>query len=154
MGTEWVAVGILVVAGAFFIGFPFGVAVGYWWRSRISRMRRRRYLVEQERLRAGLDTKVGPLAGPDIAPAIREVAAASLSFSMPATAAEMGTAQATPGRARKKATGLSDPIAKRTGDDGKRRKKMPAKSKVVADDLLNQPGPDSTSTEQGEAKSS
>ena len=51
MGVEWIAVGVVLVAGALFIGFPFGVAVGYAWRDRISRARRVRYLVEREQRR-------------------------------------------------------------------------------------------------------
>ena len=52
--AEWVAVGVILVAGALFVGFPVGVAVGYAWRDHISRARRARYLVEQERRHAEL----------------------------------------------------------------------------------------------------
>jgi hypothetical protein len=64
-------------------------------------------------------------------------------------AEETGIPHATISRARKKATGSNDPVAKRTGKDGKRRK-MPTKSKlkVVTGDVLQEPGPDRTSTEQ------
>jgi hypothetical protein len=51
--TEWAVVGVILAAGALFIGFPFGIAVGYKWRDRISRARRAR--VALERRRAELD---------------------------------------------------------------------------------------------------
>ena len=54
--NDWVAVGVVLVAGAIFFGFPFGVLVGYMWRDRISRARRARFLIEQERKRKGHDT--------------------------------------------------------------------------------------------------
>jgi hypothetical protein len=147
MGTEWIAVGILLFAGALFVGFPFGVAVGYEWRSRISRMRRLRYVAEQERLRAELDAGVTALARPDMRPATGEVAVASHNLSARAIAAETGIPNASLSRARKKATGSGDPIAKRSGKDGKRRKR-PTESKVVTSDFLQEPGSDRASTEQ------
>jgi hypothetical protein len=158
MGVEWVAVGAVLAAGALFVGFPFGVAVGYAWRDRISRARRIRHLVEQERRRAELDGAATALARPDTRPAGRsdglrvgkpEVAAASPGLSARVIAEETGIPHATISRARKKATGSNDPVAKRTGKDGKRRK-MPTKSKlkVVTGDVLQEPGPDRTSTEQ------
>ena len=52
---EWVAVGVVLVAGALFVGFPIGVAVGYKWRDRISRARRARSLIEQARRHAESD---------------------------------------------------------------------------------------------------
>ena len=52
--VEWVAIGVVLAAGALFVGFPVGVAVGYAWRDHISRARRARYLVEQERRHAEL----------------------------------------------------------------------------------------------------
>ena len=52
MGSEWVAVAAVLAVGAVFVGFPFGVAVGYLWRDRISQARRMRYLIERERRRA------------------------------------------------------------------------------------------------------
>jgi hypothetical protein len=69
--VEWVAVGIVLAAGALFVGFPFGVAVGYAWRDRISRARRVRHRVERARRRADLDGAAtaraqqgaGPLGG-------------------------------------------------------------------------------------------
>jgi hypothetical protein len=51
MGIEWVAVGIVLITGAIFFGFPLGVLVGYTWRDRISRERRARFIIEQERRR-------------------------------------------------------------------------------------------------------
>jgi hypothetical protein len=144
MGFEWVAVGVVLAAGALFVGFPFGVAVGYAWRDRISRARRVRYLVEQERRRAELDDAAIPLAQPDIRPAGRldgvrvgkpaeEVAATSPGLSAPVFGEETGIPHAT----------------KRTGKDGKRRK-MPTNSKlkVMTSDVLQEAGPDRTTTEQ------
>jgi hypothetical protein len=51
MGVEWVVVGVVLAAGAVFPGLPAGIAIGYAWRHRISRMRRLRYLEERERRR-------------------------------------------------------------------------------------------------------
>jgi hypothetical protein len=157
MGVEWVAVGAVLAAGALFVGFPFGVAVGYAWRDRISRARR--HLVEQERRRAELDGAATALARPDTRPAGRsdglcvgkpteEVAAASPGLSARVIAEETGIPQATISRVRKKATGSNDPVAKRIGKDGKRRKTTKSKLKVVTGDFLQEPGPDRTSTEQ------
>jgi hypothetical protein len=47
MGLEWIGFGAVLAAGAVFVGFPFGVAVGYAWRDRISRARRAQYLAER-----------------------------------------------------------------------------------------------------------
>jgi hypothetical protein len=154
MGVEWVAVGAVLAAGALFVGFPFGVAVGYGWRDRISRGRRIRYLVARERRRAEPDGAATALARPDTRPAGRsdglrvgkpaeEVAAASPGLSARAIAEETGIHDATISRALKKATGSNDSVAKRTGKDGKRRK-MPTESelKVVRGDVLQEPGPD------------
>jgi hypothetical protein len=125
MGVEWVAVGAVLAAGALFVGFPFGVAVGYAWRDRISRARR--IVVEQERRRVELDGAATAVARPAATrPAGRsdglrvgkraeEVAAASLGRSARVIAEETGIPHATIGRARKKATGSNDPVAKRTG---------------------------------------
>jgi len=44
---------------AIFIGFPFGVLVGYLWRDRISRARRAKFRAEQERRRTP-DSRRGP----------------------------------------------------------------------------------------------
>jgi hypothetical protein len=55
MDIEWVAVGVVMAAGAFLIGLPAGIAIGYAWRDRISRARRIRYWTEQERRRAKPD---------------------------------------------------------------------------------------------------
>jgi hypothetical protein len=52
MGIEWIAVGVVLAAGAIFFGLPLGVLVGYMWRDRISRARRARFIIEQERKRA------------------------------------------------------------------------------------------------------
>jgi hypothetical protein len=52
MGIEWIAVGVVLAAGAIFFGLPLGVFVGYTWRDRISRERRARFVIEQERRRA------------------------------------------------------------------------------------------------------
>jgi hypothetical protein len=117
---EWVAVGVLLTAGALFVGFPFGVAFGYVWRDRISRARR--HLVEQER-RRGLSARV--------------------------IAEETDIPHATINRARRKATESNNPVAKRIGKDGKRRK-MPTNPKlnVVTGDVPQEPGPGRTSAEQ------
>jgi hypothetical protein len=158
MGIEWVAVGAVLAAGALFVGFPFGIAVGYVWRDRISRARRIRHLVEQERRRAEPDGSATALARPDTRPAGRsdglrigkaEVAAASPGLSARVVAGETGIPDATMSRAQKKATGSNDAVAQRTGKDGKHRK-MPTKSKleVVTRDVLQEPGPDRRSTEQ------
>jgi hypothetical protein len=132
MGIEWVAIGAVLAAGALFVGFAFGVAVGYAWRDRISRARR--HLVEQERRRAELATA---LARPETRPAGRSDA---LRVGKPAEE----VAAASPGLS---ARIIAD--AKRTGKDGKRRK-MPTKSKlkVGTGDVLREPGPDRTSAEQ------
>jgi len=45
------------LAIAVLIGFPFGFLVGYFWWDRISRARRARYRVEQERYRAGKEMR-------------------------------------------------------------------------------------------------
>jgi hypothetical protein len=63
--VEWVVVGMVLVAGALFLGFPFGVAVGYAWRERISRARRARFLTEQERTRARRSDGPDPMAAID-----------------------------------------------------------------------------------------
>jgi hypothetical protein len=47
--AEWVVVGFILGAGALFVGFPVGVAVGYAWRDRISRARRTSSLIKQAR---------------------------------------------------------------------------------------------------------
>jgi hypothetical protein len=69
MGVEWIAVGAVLAAGALFVGFPSGVAVGYVWRDRISQARRIRYLSEQERRRAEVDRTATALTRPDTKPA-------------------------------------------------------------------------------------
>ena len=79
---------------AFLSAFPFGVTVGYGWRSRISRMRRLRYL-SRGRLRAEPDPGVTALARSDMRPATGQVAVASPSLSARATAVETGVPHAT-----------------------------------------------------------
>ena len=54
MGIEWVAIGVVLIAGALFVG-SFRSGCRLCVADRISRTRRRRYLVEQERRRAELD---------------------------------------------------------------------------------------------------
>ena len=53
--AEWVVVGFILGAGALFVGFPVGVAVGYAWRDRISRARRASSVIRQARRRAELE---------------------------------------------------------------------------------------------------
>jgi hypothetical protein len=65
VAVEWVAVGVVLAAGAVLVGFPFGIAVGYAWRDRISRARRVRYLIERERRRAELDSAAIAVARAD-----------------------------------------------------------------------------------------
>ena len=60
--VEWIALGVVVAAGALFLGFPVGVAVGYAWRDRISRARRVRYLIERARKDAELDAAAPAVA--------------------------------------------------------------------------------------------
>ena len=55
MGNEWFAIGVVMAAGAVLIGLPAGIAIGYAWRSAISRARRIRYWNEQEHRRAKPD---------------------------------------------------------------------------------------------------
>ena len=158
MGVEWVAVGAVLAAGSLFIGFPFGVAVGYAWRDHISRARRIRHVVEQERRRGELDGAATALGRPDTRPAGRsdglrvgkpteEVAATSPSLSARVIAEDTGIPHATISRTRKRSTVAHATVA--NGKDGERRK-MPTKSKlkVVTGDVLQEPGPDRTSTEQ------
>jgi hypothetical protein len=152
MGVEWIAIGGVLAAGALFVGFPFGVAVGYAWRDSISRSRRLR--VKQELRRAELEGAAAAFAPPDIKLAGRlgkfhvgrpvdDVAAAS-DLSAPA-AGEPSTARPTV----KRATGSNKAIAMRNGRDRKRRK-VPEKTKlkVVTTEVLQEPGPGRTSREQ------
>lgn len=157
MGVEWIAVGGVLAAGALFVGFPFGVAVGYTWRDSISRSRRLR--VKQELRRAELDSAAAAFAPPDIRLAgrssklragkpVEDVTAASDLSALPiAKATSIPRATAT--QALKRATGSNKPIAMRNGRDRKRRK-MPEKAtlKVVTTDVLQEPGPGRTSREQ------
>jgi len=157
MGVEWIAIGGVLAAGALFVGFPFGVAVGYTWRDSISRSRRLR--VKQELRRAELEGAAAAFAPPDIRLAgrsgkrhvgrpVEDVAAAS---DLPALAIAEKTSIPRPpaSQALKRATGSNKPIAMRNGRDRKRRK-MPekAKLKVVTTDVLQEPGPGRTSKEQ------
>ena len=66
MDIEWVAVGVVMAAGAVLIGFPVGVVVGYVWRDRISRARRIRYWNELERRRVKPDGAAAVLVRDDI----------------------------------------------------------------------------------------
>lgn len=110
---------------AFLSAFPFGVTVGYGWRSRISRMRRLRYL-SRGRLRAEPDPGVTALARSDMRPATGQVAVASPSLSARATAVETGVPHATL-PSLKKATRAGDPEAPQEGG---------IKSKVAPGDFL------------------
>jgi len=143
MGIEWVVFGVVLAAGAVFVGFPSGVAVGYVWRDRISRERRR--LAERERRRAELIDSAAAharmVAGrADGLGKPEEVAAASSSIQ------GIGIPQATVSRSRKKVNGSKDPVAKRKGKDSKR--KTPTKSKLkVSGDLTQEPDSESTMNE-------
>jgi len=157
MGIEWVALGVVLAAGALFLGFPVGVVVGYAWRDRISRARRVRYLVERGRRRAE-DDAATVITRPDIRPAGRmdvpgigkpaeQVASPRLSARV--IAEETGIPHATIDRTPKKATGSNDPVAKRDGKDGKRRKmSTKSKLKIVTGDVQQETSPNRTSTEQ------
>jgi hypothetical protein len=145
MGIEWVVFGGVLAAGALFVGFPSGVAVGYVWRDRISRARR--HLAEQERRRAELIDSAAAharmVAGrSDGLGKPEDVAAASLSPSIRV----IGIPQATASRARKKVNGSKDPVANSKGKDSKR--KAPTKSKLkVTGDLTQEPDSERTSNE-------
>jgi len=147
---EWAAVSVLLAAGALFFGFPFGVAVGYAWRDRISRARRA--LVVQQRRRAELDGAVPALALPDVEPArlvdvlhagkpAGEPKAASPGPSALVSANETGIPQGTMSRARKKANGSNDRPAERSGQDGKHRKvSTKSRLKIVIGNVLQDRG--------------
>lgn len=149
MGIEWVVFGGVLAAGAIFVGFPSGVAVGYVWRDRISRKRRR--LAERERRRAELIESAAAHARlvatrSDVGKP-EEVAAASPSIQ------GIGIPQVTVSRARKKVKGSKDPIASRKGKDSKR--KTPTKSKLkVTSDLTQKPDSESTINEPTTVKPS
>ena len=157
MGVEWIAIGGVLAAGALFVGFPFGVAVGYTWRDSISRSRRLR--VKQELRRAELESAAAAFAPPDIKLAGRlgklhagkpaENVAAPSDLPALAVAEETSIRRATASQALKRATGSNKPIAMPNGRDRKRRK-MPEKStlKVVTTDVLQEPGPGRTNREQ------
>ncbi|WP_156898892.1 hypothetical protein [Bradyrhizobium erythrophlei] len=150
MGIEWVAVGIVLVAGALFFGFPIGLAVGYAWRDRISRARRIRFLAEQEQRRWELNAANTAFAGPDGRSdnLVREITARSL-VSDQVIAEEPDVSQATISRVRRKAAGPNDQIAKPADKDGKRRN-VPTKSKlkVMTSDVPQKSALDRTSMER------
>jgi hypothetical protein len=145
MDIEWTAVGVVLVAGALLVGFPIGIAVGYVWRDHISRMRRIRFIAEQERRRTELDGAT-TVARPDVRP-VREIATARSSLS--ARVRETGVSKVTISQARKKPVVPNDPTAKRT-DKGSKRRNVPTKSKlkVMTGDVLQEPVSNGTSMEQ------
>ena len=120
MGFEVVAFGAFLAAGALFLGFPLGLAVGYAWRDRISRARRD--LFQQERRRAELNVAAIPRS------------------SIPALVAaeETSIPHATARRTRKKATESKDSVA--NGIKDRKRKPTKSKLKVVTSDVLREPG--------------
>lgn len=146
MDIEWTAVGAVLLAGALLVGFPIGIAVGYAWRDHISRMRRIRFIAEQERRRTELDGATTAFARPDVLP-VREIATARSSLST--RVRETGVSKVTISQARKKAAGPNDPTAKRT-DKGSKRRNVPTKSKlkVMTGDVLQEPVSNGTSMEQ------
>ncbi len=147
MGIEWVVFGAVLAAGALFVGFPCGVAVGYVWRDRISRARRDR--AEQERRRAQLIDSAAAHA--------RMVAGRSDGFAKPeqvAAASPSPSIQvidippATASRARKKKSVSKDPIAKTS------KRKTPTKSKLkVTGDVTQEADSEHKSNEELIAKS-
>jgi hypothetical protein len=153
MGSEWVAVGIVVAVGAFFVGFPIGVGVGYAWRDRISRMRRLKFA--QEHRRAEIDRELALLDNMRaersderrVGKPAEEVAAASPGLSTQVRAEATSIPHPTISPAVRKATGSNEPVPMRS-DEGKRRK-MPKKSKLRAvPSDVQEPGPDRISTGQ------
>jgi hypothetical protein len=152
MDIEWTAVGAVLAGGALFIGFPIGIVIGYAWRDRISRMRRIRYLAEQERRRTELDGATTAFARPDGLlgnKQVREIATARSSLSARVIVGENDVSKANVSRAQKKPAGANDPTSKRTGNDSKRRN-LPTKSKrkVMTGDVLKEPAPNGASMEQ------
>jgi hypothetical protein len=136
-----------VATGALFVGFPVGVGVGYAWRDRISRIRRLKFA--QEHRRAEIDRELALLDNMRaersderrVGKPADEVAAASPDLSRQVSAEATSILHPNMSPAIKKATRSKDPLAIRTGEDGKRRK-MPKKSKlrIVTGDVLQEPG--------------
>ena len=143
MGIEWVVFGGVLAVGAVFVGFPSGVAVGYVWRDRISRARRR--LAEQERRRAELIDSAAAQARM-VAGRSDEVGKPEAVVAASPSKRSTGIPRATVSRARKKVNGSKDPVANRKGRDSKRAK--PTKSKLkVTGDVTQEPDSERTSND-------
>jgi hypothetical protein len=140
MGSEWIAVAIVVAGGALFFGFPVGVGIGYAWRDRISRMRRLQFAKESRR--AEIERELARL---DIMRAERsnrnpadQAGAASPNTSDRAIPGAIEVGKDPVRRARR----AGEEVEKRAVRDGKARKAArKVKLKVVRGDVIQEPAP-------------